>query len=135
MGNKMFYKIEKCRVCRNKQLITVLDLGEQYLSGIFPKKVDLDMYKGPLKLVKCDETTGGCGHVQLKHTFDLPTMYGDEYGYRSGLNGSMVRHLKSKYEKIAEFLEFEDRDIVIEDRKSTRLNSSHVSESRMPSSA
>lgn len=110
----MFHKIEKCRVCGNKQLITILDLGEQYLSGIFPKKVDLNMYKGPLKLVKCDETSNGCGHVQLEHTFDLPTMYGDEYGYRSGLNDSMVRHLKSKYEKIAEFLEFEDRDIVID---------------------
>ena len=31
--------------------------------------------------------------------------------------------------------ENDNMDIVIEDRKSTRLNSSHVSESRMPSSA
>ena len=78
----MFHKIEKCRVCGNNHLVTVLDLGEQYISGIFPKQVDLDMYKGPLKLVKSDKETGGCGHVQLEHTFDLPTMYGDEYGLR-----------------------------------------------------
>lgn len=110
----MFHKIKKCRVCGNENLVTVLDLGEQYLSGIFPKQIDLDMYKGPLKLVKCDETTGGCGHVQLEHTFDLPTMYGDEYGYRSGLNASMVRHLKGKYEKISEFINFEDNDVVID---------------------
>ncbi len=110
----MFHKIEKCRVCGNEHLITVLDLGDQYLSGIFPKEIDLDMYKGPLKLVKCDETTGGCGHVQLEHTFDLPTMYGEDYGYRSGLNSSMVRHLKSKYEKIKQFLNFNDQDIVID---------------------
>jgi len=114
MGNEMFHKIEKCRVCGNHHLVTVLDLGEQYLSGIFPKKVDSDMYRGPLKLVKCDESTGGCGHVQLEHTFDLPTMYGEEYGYRSGLNASMVRHLKSKYEKIVSFLKFNDRDIAID---------------------
>lgn len=114
MKNKMFHKIEKCRVCGNDHLITVLDLGDQYLSGIFPKEIDLDMYKGPLKLVKCDETTGGCGHVQLEHTFDLPTMYGEDYGYRSGLNSSMVRHLKSKYEKIKQFLNFNDQDIVID---------------------
>lgn len=114
MGNSMFYKIEKCRVCNNQNLITVLDLGNQYLSGIFPKEVDLDMYKGPLKLVKCDETAGGCGHVQLEHTFDLPTMYGSEYGYRSGLNGGMVKHLQSKYEKIVEFVNLNDRDIVID---------------------
>ena len=30
---------------------------------------------------------------------------------------------------------FSERSGIIEDRKSTRLNSSHVSESRMPSSA
>ena len=110
----MFHKIEKCRVCGNEHYYTVLDLGNQYLSGIFPKKVDFDMYKGPLKLVKCDESTGGCGHVQLEHTFDLPTMYGEEYGYRSGLNSSMVKHLKEKYEKITNYLNLKEDDIVID---------------------
>jgi NDP-4-keto-2,6-dideoxyhexose 3-C-methyltransferase len=114
MDNKMFNKIQKCRVCGNLNLYDILDLGDQYLSGIFPKNIDIDMYKGPLKLVKCDESTEGCGHVQLEHTFDLSTMYGDEYGYRSGLNSSMVKHLESKYIKIAQFLELKDRDIVID---------------------
>jgi hypothetical protein len=110
----MFHKIEKCRVCGNEHYVTVLDLGDQYLSGIFPKSIDPDMYLGPLKLVKCDETTGGCGHVQLEHTFDLPTMYGEEYGYRSGLNASMVKHLQGKYEKIDSFLNLQKRDLVID---------------------
>jgi len=110
----MFHKIKKCRVCGNESLITVLDLGDQYLSGIFPKEIDSTMYRGPLKLVKCDETTSGCGHVQLEHTFDLPTMYGNEYGYRSGLNSSMVKHLQSKYEKINNFLNLQKRDLVID---------------------
>lgn len=110
----MFHKIEKCRVCGNEHLITVLDLGNQYLSGIFPKTIDTNMHRGPLTLVKCDETTGGCGHVQLEHTFDLPTMYGQEYGYRSGLNSSMVKHLQSKYEKINNFLNLQKRDLVVD---------------------
>jgi NDP-4-keto-2,6-dideoxyhexose 3-C-methyltransferase len=114
MSTDMFYKIEKCRVCGNEHLVTVLDLGNQYLSGIFPKTVDVEMYRGPLKLVKCNETTGGCGHVQLEHTFDLPTMYGQEYGYRSGLNASMVKHLQGKYEKIVNFLDLKKRDLVID---------------------
>jgi len=114
MTNQMFHKIENCRICKNKNLITVLDLGDQYLSGIFPKQVDLKMYRGPLKLVKCDDSTGGCGHVQLEHTFDLTTMYGDEYGYRSGLNSSMVKHLKSKYEKIKAFVNLEPGDNIID---------------------
>ena len=110
----MFYKIKKCRVCGNTHLITVLNLGDQYLSGIFPKTIDLNMYRGPLELVKCDESSGGCGHVQLLHTFDLPTMYGDEYGYRSGLNQSMVTHLKEKYEKISNDISLQDNDIVVD---------------------
>jgi hypothetical protein len=114
MKNMMFRKIKKCRVCGNEYYYTVLDLGNQYISGIFPKKVDLDMYMGPLKLVKCDESAGGCGHVQLEHTFDLPTMYGEEYGYRSGLNSSMVKHLKSKCEQISNFLDLKENDIVID---------------------
>lgn len=113
MDNKI-NQIDKCRVCGNEKFDVVLDLGNQYLSGFFPKKIDIECYKGPLTLIKCDETVGGCGHVQLEHTFDLPTMYGDDYGYRSGLNGSMVKHLKRKCEKICEFLKFDDNDIVVD---------------------
>lgn len=112
--SNLFYKIKKCRVCGNTNLTTVLDLGNQYLSGIFPKEIDVEMYKGPLTLVKCDETTGGCGHVQLEHTFDLPTMYGNEYGYRSGLNSSMVRHLKDKCDKICQQIDLKEGDIVVD---------------------
>ena len=53
MASDLFHKIEGCRVCGSKDLVTVLDLGDQFLSGIFPKKIDLDMPRGPLKLVKC----------------------------------------------------------------------------------
>ena len=114
MVSDLFHKIEKCRVCGNEHLVTVLDLGEQYLSGIFPKKIDTEMPRGPLKLVKCDEEHGGCGHVQLEHTYDLPTMYGDNYGYRSGLNASMVKHLKEKAEKIQKDIKLQSGDIVVD---------------------
>ena len=114
MASDLFHKINGCRVCGNKDLVTVLDLGDQFLSGIFPKKIDLDMPRGPLKLVKCNEETKGCGHVQLEHTYDLPTMYGDNYGYRSGLNASMVKHLKEKAEKIQKDIKLQSGDIVVD---------------------
>ena len=114
MNCSKFHEIKKCRVCGNEHLDVVLDLGDQYLSGIFPKEIDKDMYKGPLTLVKCNEKKGGWGHVQLQHTFDLPTMYGDEYGYRSGLNKSMIRHLKEKAVKIQSDIELESGDIVVD---------------------
>ena len=114
MASDLFHKIEKCRVCGNEHLVTVLDLGDQYLSGIFPKKIDLEMPRGPLKLVKCNEETGGCGHVQLEHTYDLPTMYGDNYGYRSGLNASMVKHLEKKSKDILDHMDLKEGDIVVD---------------------
>ena len=52
MTSNLFHKIEKCRVCGNPNLVEVLDLGDQYLSGIFPDEVDEEMPRGPLKLVK-----------------------------------------------------------------------------------
>ena len=33
--------------------------------------------------------------LQLDHSYDANEMYGSNYGYRSGLNGSMVSHLNT----------------------------------------
>ena len=41
-----------------------------------------------------------CGLLQLQHSYDLSEMYGLNYGYRSGLNKSMVEHLHGKVRKI-----------------------------------
>ena len=94
-----YHTIKKCRICGNENLELILDLGEQTLSGIFPDKPELE-HKSPLKLVKCSEThsAGGssCGHVQMESTFSPEIMYGDDYGYRSGLNKWMVNHLFSR---------------------------------------
>ena len=34
--------------------------------------------------------------LQLAHSYNSAEMYGENYGYRSGLNQSMVRHLSTK---------------------------------------
>lgn len=81
-----------CRVCGGAALEPVLDLGEQALTGVFPRSPAEVVTRGPLVLVRC-RAPAGCGLVQLAHTYDLGELYGDQYGYRSGLNASMVRHL------------------------------------------
>ncbi len=112
----MVKKISKCRICGNKELIPVVDLGEQYLTGIFPiselhaKKIT----KGPLRLVKCHSKNNCCGLLQLEHSYDLDEMYGDNYGYRSGLNKSMVEHLHNKVHKILEMVDLNPDDLVID---------------------
>ena len=110
----MYKKIEKCRICGNTHLECVLDLGEQMLTGVFPREKGAKVTIGPLRLVKC---TGGdevCGLLQLEHSYDLGEMYGENYGYRSGLNASMVAHLHNKVKKILGMVELRKGDLVID---------------------
>jgi len=88
--------IRACRICGNPDLIEVLDLGDQAMTGIFPRTRDEPVATAPLVLVKCHGSRETCGLVQLAHTCDPTSMYGSNYGYRSGLNASMVGHLRSK---------------------------------------
>ena len=83
-------EIQRCRISGSSHLISVLNLGEQFLTGVFPRSRSDKVTKGPLELVWCPDS----GLLQLKHSYSLAEMYGDNYGYRSGLNASMVTHLK-----------------------------------------
>jgi NDP-4-keto-2,6-dideoxyhexose 3-C-methyltransferase len=69
---------------------------------MFPKSAEERVFNGPLKLIKCIENPSGdtCGLVQLGHRYDPAVLYGDHYGYRSGLDSSMVAHLRGKAERI-----------------------------------
>lgn len=107
--------ISSCRVCGNKDLVTIIDLGEQYLTGVFPReKLSSAITSGPLQLVKCNGSETVCGLVQLRHSYQASEMYGSGYGYRSGLNQSMIEHLRSKVQKIEEFVTLSSTDIVID---------------------
>jgi NDP-4-keto-2,6-dideoxyhexose 3-C-methyltransferase len=89
--------ISQCRLCGSPRLVNVLDLGMQALTGIFPKPGDDDVPAGPLRLCKCED----CDLVQLTDNYDLSRLYGETYGYRSGLNQSMVRHLQQKVARVS----------------------------------
>ena len=110
----MYTKIDQCRICENTELVRVLDLGEQMLTGVFPRSTDEDVTTGPLQLVKCVGEGDVCGLLQLAHSYDLGEMYGDNYGYRSGLNPSMVAHLKEKVARINTQVSLAAGDFVVD---------------------
>lgn len=70
----------------------------------------------PVELVKCRETATGkeCGLVQLRYSAELESMYGEGYGYRSGLNASMSRHLKQIVERVEARVPLQALDLVID---------------------
>ena len=110
-----YIEVHKCRICGNSNLEPILDLGEQMLTGVFPTSIESDAATiGPLSLVKCiggDET---CGLVQLRHSYDLSEMYGVNYGYRSGLNQSMVEHLSLKVKRAINLVTLAKNDLIID---------------------
>ena len=110
--------ITRCRACGNARLRPVLNLGEQYLTGIFPKSPETKITCGPLELVLCERSGSNddehCGLLQLGHSYDLSEMYGENYGYRSSLNRSMVAHLEGIVDKLTRRVPVGSGDLVID---------------------
>lgn len=110
-GNQnMINNLKQCRCCRSSDLTDVLSLGDQALTGVFPKSKTTRITAGPLALVWC----ASCSLLQLKHSYSLEEMYGSNYGYRSGLNASMVRHLQNKIRMLERLAKPSDSDLVID---------------------
>lgn len=86
--------ITECRCCGSSNLVELLDLGDLAFSGIFLGSGEV-VPEGRLKLIGCDyNIQGNCGLVQLDRDFEQSFMYGENYGYRSGLNSDMICHLQ-----------------------------------------
>ena len=85
-------KIKICRSCKSKKLSKVFSLGKQTLTGIFPPSKNAKITKGNLSLILCNK----CKLLQLENNFNPNEMYGENYGYMSSLNKSMMTHLKLK---------------------------------------
>ncbi|HLJ11922.1 MAG TPA: class I SAM-dependent methyltransferase [Planctomycetaceae bacterium] len=106
--------VHRCRICGTSQLNSILHLGDQALTGIFPRSRDERVETGPVELVQCDSSAGGCGLVQLRQSYDPDAMYGENYGYRSGLNQSMVRHLAHRVETALAIAKPDAGDLILD---------------------
>lgn len=103
-------KISRCRISGDDNLISVLSLGNQELTGVFPRSKEQTVTSGPLELVWCPESQ----LLQLRHSFDAGEMYGENYGYRSGLNQSMVNHLTTKVSNLEKRVMIRPGDCVVD---------------------
>ena len=106
----MYKQLEKCRISNSTNLINVLSLGDQYLTGVFPKSKEEKVTIGPVDLVWCPDS----GLLQMKQSYSLDEMYGENYGYRSGLNASMVKHLQNKIKTLENLAKPKEDDLVID---------------------
>lgn len=79
-----------CKICNSSNLDSVVDLGLLSLSGVFPSSIAENPPLAPIEVLRCRN----CGLGQLKESPPPGEMFGDNYGYRSGLNESMISHLR-----------------------------------------
>ena len=81
----------KCRNCNRKKFIKIIKIGSQPISSrSYKKPTRLKDY--PLDLFICEH----CDLVQLSKVAPAKEMYGDTYGYWTGLSNLMINHMRKK---------------------------------------
>ena len=102
-----------CRICKNTNLIDIINLGDHKLSSRFPRTIDEYIPSCPLILTKCSGVNV-CNLVQLKHSMNPGDMYCNEYGYRSGINNTMTNHLYDISKYINDKYSIQDNDVILD---------------------
>lgn len=87
-----------CRICGNKNLTEVIDLGYQYIQGAFehPDSESPPRRKISNRIVRCDTSKeeNACGLIQAEVSISPEILYRN-YWYKSGVSQTMRNHLKS----------------------------------------
>ena len=105
-----YNKIHRCRLCYSNKLKPLIDFGSICLSSAFPYK-NLKYKKIiPMIFGICKN----CRSVQLLHNYDLKALYNKDYGYRSGINQSMIDHLTNITNDIKKIIKFKIGDYVLD---------------------
>ena len=102
-------KINKCRICKKKKLTKLFSLGNLCFTGKFPS-LNQKIKKKPINLVICKN----CELVQLGYNFDLKYLYGPDYGYRTGINKTMLNHVKKVVKNISKKAKLKPNDQVLD---------------------
>ena len=102
-------KIKKCRLCNSNKLTKLFSLGNLCFTGKFPT-INQKIKKKPIQVVLCKQ----CGLVQLGHKFDLKYLYGPDYGYRTGINKTMLDHVKLIVKKLSKLTNLKNKDLVLD---------------------
>ena len=81
--------IKNCRSCNSGDLKDILSLGNQCVTN-FVESGDEGEVRCPLDLILCNN----CKLLQIKHSAPPESMWGDQYGYKSGISTTIKDDLK-----------------------------------------
>ena len=105
-----YKKISSCRLCYSKKIKSIIDFGPISLSSTFPYKHSKYNEIVPMIFGICKS----CRLPQLLHNYDLKELYNEDYGYRSGINQTMVNHLSGITREISKIVKFQSGDCVLD---------------------
>ncbi len=100
----------ECRICKNSNLVDVINIGEQVITSRFPLYGDFSTPSTPIVLSLCQN----CSLVQLKYTTTASELYEHEYGYRSGISNTMREHLKNYQLEIISKISLNPNDSIVD---------------------
>ena len=78
-------------------------------TGKFPS-LHQSIKKKPITLVICKS----CELVQLGHNFDLKYLYGRDYGYRTGINKTMLNHVHRVVKNLTKITKLKKNEFVLD---------------------
>ena len=105
-----YQKISRCRLCNSNKIKQIINFGRICSSSTFPYK-NLKYNKiTPMIFGICNN----CKLAQLLHNYNLKELYNDDYGYRSGINQAMVKHLTGITKDIKKIVKFKKGDYVLD---------------------
>lgn len=99
-----------CRICKTSNTEEVIDLGHQVITSRFPIYRDFSTPTTHICLIQCRE----CGLVQLRDLVDSHELYEHMYGYRSGLNPMMRKHLEDYNHELQSKVSLRPGDAVLD---------------------
>ena len=102
-------KIKKCRICKKRKFKQLFSFGNLCFTGKFPS-IHQKIKKEPISLVICKN----CELVQLGHSFNLKYLYGPDYGYRTGINKTMLTHVNKVVKNLSKMAKIKKNDFVLD---------------------
>lgn len=111
MKNNIIKKLAHCRVCKDRKLTKVLNLGPTPLANAFLKKEELDLPEKyyPLDVYLCNN----CSFLQLGHVAS-PVVLFSNYVYVSSTSKVFVNHFREFAQKTIPRFKLNSKSLVID---------------------
>ncbi len=108
---KKYFKLNHCRLCKNKNLKQVINLGSSPAANAFLKKSQLNKKEDffPLKLNYCSK----CGQLQLSHVVSPKLLFSD-YVYVSSTSPIFVAHFEEYAKSLHKRFKLSNKSLVID---------------------